>query len=122
MYMIKKREITRSLPYQQKNAYLSVLFLALFSLILLLRIALIGLSNDGIVLHWVIVALTILAGLFIQNFVAPVAKLSATGFRIIGLLLFAIAMAIKAWSISTNPFFILSLFFITVKEQQLTTW
>lgn len=120
--MIKKREITRSLPYQQKNAYLSVLFLALFSLILLLRIALIGLSNDGLVFHWVIVGLTVLAGVFVQNFVVPVAKISATAFRIIGLIFFAVAMAIKAWSIATNPFFILSIFFITVRDQELTTW
>lgn len=120
--MLKKREITRSLPNQQKNAYLSVMFLAIFSLILLLRIALIGLSNDGLVFHWIVVGLTILVGLFIQHFIAPVSKLSTVGFRTIGLLLFAGALAVKAWSISTNPLFILSIFLMTVKEHEMTNW
>jgi hypothetical protein len=120
--MLKKREVTRTLPNQQKNAYLSVMFLAILSLILLLRIALIGLSNDGLVFHWLIVGLAILIGLFVQNYVAPVSKLSSVGFRALGLLLFAIALAIKSWSVSTNPLFILSIFLMTVKEDYLTHW
>lgn len=120
--MLKKREITRTLPNEQKNAYLSVMFLAILSLILLLRVALIGLSNDGRVFHWIIVGLAILIGLFVQDYIAPVSKLSSFGFKAVGLLLFAIALAIKSWSISTNPLFILSIFFMTVKEDYLTRW
>ncbi|NMA62026.1 MAG: hypothetical protein GX956_09095 [Firmicutes bacterium] len=120
--MFKKRETTRTLPNQQKTAYLSVMFLAILSLILLLRIALIGLSNDGLVFHWIIVGLAILIGLFVQNYVAPVSRLSSFGWRAVGLLFFAIALAIKSWSVSTNPFFILSIFFMTVKEDYLTRW
>lgn len=120
--MLKRREITRSLPNQNKNAYLSVMFLAIFSLILLLRFALVGFTNDGLVFHWIIVGIAMLAGLFVQNYIAPLAKLSSVGFRILGLLLFASALAIKSWSISTNPLFIISIFLMTVKEQDITRW
>lgn len=120
--MLKKHESPRTLPGQQKTAYFSVMFLAILALILLLRVALIGFSNDGFVFHWIIVAISILAGLFVQDYVAPASKLSSFGWKAVGLLCFGIALAFKSWSISTNPLFILSIFFMTVKEDYLTRW
>lgn len=120
--MFRKHDSPRTLPGQQRTAYFSVMFLAILALILLLRFALIGFSNDGLVFHWIIVALSILIGLFVQNYVAPASKLSSFGWKAVGLIFFAIALAIKAWSISTNPLFILSIFFMTVREDYLARW
>lgn len=120
--MLRKNASPRALPGQQKSAYFSVMFLAILALILLLRLALIGFSNEGLVFHWIIVALSVLVGLFAQDYIAPASKLSSFGWKALGLIFFAIAMFIKSWSISTNPFFILSLFFMTIKEDYLTNW
>ncbi|NLJ75152.1 MAG: hypothetical protein GX331_09210 [Firmicutes bacterium] len=120
--MLKKREVNRSLPAEQKKAYFHIMFLAILSLILLLRLAFRGLSNDGTVFHWIIVMASFTVGMFIQDYLVPNSKLSSFAFRGIGLVLFGIALFMKSWAVSTNPLFILSLFFMTVKEHDIIAW